>query len=108
MARLLIVQGSTPATTTPGSVIARSVTFTNTGKVPYTDIRIANIAGGTFDDVTANGDGTVTSGALFFEDGTLVWTGSIAVGVTITASGSYTVNNQSMCAEKALRQRGAR
>ena len=93
VARLTIVQSSSTTTTTPGSVVRFSVTFTNTGKVPYTGISIDNPGAPELDDATPNGDTTATSGSLQLGSTALVWTGSIAVDASVTVTGSLTVNN---------------
>jgi len=69
------------------------VTYTNTGQVPYSGIRVA-FAGTDFtDDVVTNGDRTASSGRLTTSSQGTVWTGDIPVGGTVTVTGSATVHN---------------
>ncbi|MEU4338486.1 fibronectin type III domain-containing protein [Micromonospora lupini] len=91
VARLLIVNTTDVATTTPGGVVRINATYTNTGKVPYQGISVAFDATGLGTDVTGNGDQTASSGTLTLGPTGAVWTGDIPVGATVTLSGSITV-----------------
>jgi large repetitive protein len=93
VAVLTIVNGSTVSTTTPGSVVRFTATFTNSGQVPYTGITIASNITDVLDDATPNGDQTATSGTLTLTATGISWTGSIPVGGTVTVTGTVTVNN---------------
>ena len=93
VAVLTIVAGSGVSTTTPGSVVRFTATFTNSGQVPYTGITIASNLTGVLDDATPDGDQTATSGTLLVSSAGLSWTGSIPVGGTVTITGTATVNN---------------
>ncbi len=93
VASLLIVNTSSVATTTPGSVVRLTSTFTNTGQTAYTGITIASNISDVLDDATPNGDQTATSGTL-----TLTSRGSRGRGTsrsagTVTVTGTVTVNN---------------
>ena len=93
VAVLTITSVANVSTTTPGSVVRFTGTFTNTGQVAYTGITISGDIADTQDDATPNGDETATSGTLSVTSSGLTWTGSIPVGGTVTISGSVTVNN---------------
>jgi uncharacterized repeat protein (TIGR01451 family) len=95
VARLIISQSYPVATTTPGSVLRLSASFTNTGRVAYVGIRIDVDFAKTFDDATYNGDGSADSGSLALVAGGTVlrWTGDLPVGGTVTVTASVTVNN---------------
>ncbi|HUN37855.1 MAG TPA: putative Ig domain-containing protein [Trebonia sp.] len=93
VASLQITNTSNVATTTPGSVVRFTATFTNTGQVAYRGITIATNASDVFDDAAPNGDQTATSGTLAISGNGVTWTGSIPVGGTVTVTGTVTVNN---------------
>jgi uncharacterized repeat protein (TIGR01451 family) len=93
VAILTIVNTSGVPTTTPGSVVRFTATFTNAGQVAYTGITISDPATDVFDDATPNGDQTATSGTLVLTATGISWTGSIPIGSTITVTGTVTVNN---------------
>jgi uncharacterized repeat protein (TIGR01451 family) len=92
VSQLTITNASDVATTTPGSVVRFTTTFTNTGQTPYTGITIATDARNVFDDAVPNGDQTATSGTVVITGaGTVSWTGDIPVGGTVTITGHVTV-----------------
>ena len=93
VAVLTITNTANVATTTPGSVVRYTATFTNAGQVPYTGITIASNITDVLDDATPNGDQTATSGTLTLTSTGISWTGSIPVGGTVTVTGTVTVNN---------------
>ena len=93
VAVLTIVNTSGVATTTPGSVVRFTSTFTNAGQVAYTGITIGSNITDVLDDATPNGDQTATSGTLSLTSTGISWTGSIPVGGTVTVTGTVTVNN---------------
>ena len=93
VAVLAIVNSSNVSTTTPGSVVRFTATFTNSGQVPFTGITIASNITDVLDDATPNGDQTATSGTLTLTATGITWTGSIPVGGTVTVTGTVTVNN---------------
>ncbi len=64
------------ATTTPGSVVRYTSTFTNTGQAPYTGITISSNISDVLDDATPNGDQTATSGTLTLTGTGISWTGT--------------------------------
>ncbi len=94
VASLRIVNTTDVSTAQPTSVVASTVTITNTGQVPYVDISLDASFSGSLDDTTYNGDAGTTSGSLLLlPTGVLRWTGSLPVGATATLTGSVTVNN---------------
>jgi large repetitive protein len=93
VAVLTIVDDSSASTTTPGSVVRFTATFTNAGQVPYTGITIASNTIDVLDDATPNGDQTATSGTLTLTATGNSWTGNIPVGGTVTVTGTVTVND---------------
>ena len=56
VASLVIANTAGVASTTPGSVVRFTATFTNTGKTFYDGITISTNAAGVFDDAVPNGD----------------------------------------------------
>ena len=93
VAVLTIVNSSNVTSTTPGSVVRFTATFTNSGQVPYTGITVASNVTGLVDDATPNGDRTANSGTLSLTTTGILWTGNIPVGGTVTITGTVTVNN---------------
>ncbi|WP_216363487.1 putative Ig domain-containing protein [Subtercola boreus] len=93
VAALLIQQHYTETSTTPGSLIHLSATFTNTGGYAYTGITIVSPSASTVDDALPSGDQTASSGTLILSATAITWTGSIPVGATVTVSGTLTVKN---------------
>jgi uncharacterized repeat protein (TIGR01451 family) len=93
IASLHILSATDVATTQPTRVVRSTITYTNTGQVPYLGISITNDLVGTLDDATYNGDVTVSSGILTFGSTTPTWTGDIPVGAVVTVTGSFTVMN---------------
>ena len=64
VSQLTIVNAANVSTTTPGSVVRYTATFTNSGQTPYTGITIASNITDVLDDAVPNGDQTATSGTL--------------------------------------------
>jgi uncharacterized repeat protein (TIGR01451 family) len=93
VARLLVQQAYTETSTTPGSLLHLSATFTNTGTMAYEGITIASPSAGTVDDAVPTGDQTATSGDLVLTSTAITWTGDIPVGGTVTVVGTLTVKN---------------
>jgi hypothetical protein len=90
---LTIVNSAGASSTTPGSVVRFTSTFTNSGQVAYTGITVASNITNVVDDATPNGDQTATSGTLSLTATGISWTGNIPVGGTVTITGTVTVNN---------------
>ncbi|MEV7005460.1 putative Ig domain-containing protein [Streptosporangium sp. NPDC051022] len=93
VARLVLSQGYTASTAIPGSVIRLNATFTNTGQVPLTGIRILSATAGTVDDAIPNGDQAASSGTLVLDSSKITWTGNIPVGGVVTVTGTLTVKS---------------
>jgi large repetitive protein len=90
---LAITNTSNVTSTTPGSVVRFTATFTNTGQTPYDGIVISTNAADVFDDAVPDGDQTATSGTLTVTGNGVAWAGDIPVGGTVTVTGTVTVNN---------------
>ena len=93
VAALLLSQAYAQSTTTPGSIVGLTATFTNTGQVPYQGISVSSSTGATLDDATPNGDQAATSGTLVLTATAIVWTGDIPVGGSVTVTGTLTVKD---------------
>ena len=93
VAVLTIVDQASPSSTTPGSVVRFTATFTNSGRVPYTGITVASDITDVVDDASPNGDQTATSGTLSLTATGISWTGDIPVGGTVTVTGTVTVHD---------------
>ncbi|MEV4181328.1 fibronectin type III domain-containing protein [Streptosporangium canum] len=93
VARLVLEQGYTQTGATPGSVVRLNATFTNTGQVPYTGIRVFSASGDTVDDAIPNGDQVADSGTLVLDAQGITWTGNIPVGGVVNVTGTLTLKN---------------
>jgi len=93
VARLDLQQVATETTTTPGSLVHLTATYTNTGKVAYRGISIASPRADTSDDTVPTGDQTASSGVLVRTADAVTWTGDIPVGGTVTTTRSLIVKN---------------
>ena len=93
IAALLIEQHYTETSTTPGSVVHLSATFTNTGKYPYTGITIASPGTDTVDDANPNGDEAASTGTLVLSPTAITWSGNIPVDGVVTVTGTLTVQD---------------
>ncbi|WP_344930551.1 putative Ig domain-containing protein, partial [Streptosporangium carneum] len=92
--RLQITNATTVTTTTPGGVVPYTVTLTNTGQTDHNGVSASLNVAGAVDDASYNGDLTASAGSVSLgPNGTLVWTGNVAIGETVTVTGSVTVNN---------------
>ncbi|MGV9775710.1 DUF7927 domain-containing protein [Streptosporangium sp. NPDC003464] len=93
VARLVLEQSYAQTGAAPGSVVRLNATFTNTGQVPYTGIRVFSATAGTVDDAIPNGDQVAGSGTLVLDATRITWTGNIPVGGVVTITGTLTVKN---------------
>ncbi|WP_329426066.1 putative Ig domain-containing protein [Streptosporangium sp. NBC_01495] len=101
--QLTITNLANVATTTPGGVVQYTTTLANTGQTPYAGIGATIDVSAVFDDATYNGDFAASSGSIVLTPaGQVIWTGNIAVGATVTITGSATVNNPDT-GDRALR-----
>ncbi|MEU0517986.1 putative Ig domain-containing protein [Streptosporangium sp. NPDC006007] len=90
---LTITTGTDVTTATPGSTVRYTVTAANTGQTPYAGTGFTLSLAGVLDDATYNGDAVATSGGVTFANGTLTWTGDLALGAVVTVTGSVTVTS---------------
>jgi uncharacterized repeat protein (TIGR01451 family) len=93
VATLTIVNTASVATTTPGSVVAYTITITNTGQTTYTAATVTDPLAGILDDAAYNADATTTAGSIIYASPTLTWTGDLAPGAAATITFTVTVNN---------------
>ncbi|MFC4531525.1 DUF7507 domain-containing protein [Sphaerisporangium dianthi] len=93
ISQLILSQSYAEPTTTPGSIVHLTATFTNTGQTPYTGITVFAPTAGTVDDAIPNGDQSATSGTLSLSPTGISWTGDIPAGGVVTVTGSLTVRN---------------
>ncbi len=93
VAALLLQQHYTETSSTPGSVVHLSATFTNTGATAYTGISVSSPSADTVDDATPTGDQAATSGTLVLSPTAITWTGNIPIGGVVTVTGTLTVQN---------------
>ena len=93
MTALTITNSASVATTTPGSVVAYTITITNTGQTPYDGATVTDPLGGVLDDAAYNSDATATAGSVTFTSPNLTWTGDLAPGAAATITFTVTVNN---------------
>jgi uncharacterized repeat protein (TIGR01451 family) len=93
VARLVLEQSFSQSTATPGSTVALTATFTNTGQVPYTGITVSTPRADTSDDAVPVGDQTASSGTLALTPAAITWTGSIPVGGSVTITGGVRITD---------------
>ncbi|MEU5692378.1 fibronectin type III domain-containing protein [Actinosynnema sp. NPDC020468] len=80
------------STATPGAVIVRTLTITNSGATPYTGATVTEAFAGVLDDADVTAGPTADRGTVTLTGGTLKWTGDLAVGATATVTTSVTVH----------------
>jgi uncharacterized repeat protein (TIGR01451 family) len=90
---LTIVKTASPASTTPGSVVAYTITVTDTGQTPYFGATFSDPLGGVLDDAVYNADAAATSGTAGVSGSALSWTGDLAVGASASITYSVTVSD---------------
>ncbi len=93
VAALVITQTADEPTTTPGSIVRLTQTFTNTGQVPYVGISVVSPRGDTADDTVPTGDQTASSGSFVRTATAITWTGDIPVGGVVTSTRTLTVKS---------------
>jgi uncharacterized repeat protein (TIGR01451 family) len=81
------------ATTAPGSVVAYTLTVTNSGQTGYTGVSVADALAGVLDDAVYNNDAAATAGVVSFAGGSVTWTGNLLPTATVTITFSVTVND---------------
>ncbi len=102
VASLLLQQINTVSTTTPGSVLRLTSTYTNTGATDYYGITVSSPTADIVDDTVPTGDQSATSGTLVLTPTALVWTGDIPVGATVTVTGTVTVKGPDQLGNKQV------
>lgn len=91
---LTIRRSASAATTTPGSVVAYTISITNTGQTPYGTVTVTDSLAGEMPDAEYNGDAAVTGGGvLAYTAPNLSWTGGLAVGASVSITYSVTVHD---------------
>jgi uncharacterized repeat protein (TIGR01451 family) len=89
---LTITKSAGSATTTPGSVVAYTITVENTGETAYDAASVRDSLSGVFPDSVYNHDATVVGGGVLdYSAPVLTWVGALPVGATATISYSITV-----------------
>lgn len=82
------------STTTPGGSVTWTTTITNDGETPQDDVAVSTSLGGLLAEAAYAGDALVTGGGtLAYDAPVLTWTGSLAVGASVTVTYSVRVNN---------------
>ncbi|WP_157892252.1 MULTISPECIES: DUF7927 domain-containing protein [Frankia] len=83
------------STAIPTQTVLFTLTTTNTGATAYTNAEVNAAFLGLLDDATYNADAVASSGLLQLNltTGQLNWVGDLAIGQTLTITGSVTVNN---------------
>ncbi len=92
---LTIVNTASTSATTPGGVVGYTITATNSGQATLTGATLTANFVPAHDDGTYNGDATATTGAIALASGgaSLIWTGNLSPGASVTITFSVTVNN---------------
>ena len=90
---LTITNTAGVSTTTPGSVVAYTVTITNTGQTSYDGAIVTDPLAGVLDDAAYNSDATATAGSVTFTSPDLTWAGDLTSGAAATITFTVTVNN---------------
>ncbi|WP_375433283.1 fibronectin type III domain-containing protein [uncultured Friedmanniella sp.] len=93
VARLDLRQYADETTTTPGSVVHLTQTYTNTGQSPYFGISVSSPRADTSDDTVPTGDQVASSGTVVRTPTELRWTGDIPVGGTVTITRTLIVKD---------------
>ncbi|GAB2863961.1 hypothetical protein GCM10027176_77330 [Actinoallomurus bryophytorum] len=93
VSQLLLQQSFAESSTTPGSVVHLTATFTNTGQTPYVGISVFAGSTDVVDDAIPNGDQVASSGTVLLNSTGITWTGDIPVGGVVTITGTLTVRN---------------
>ncbi|MFD4670794.1 GEVED domain-containing protein [Lentzea sp. NPDC058450] len=91
VASLKLVKKADPATTKPGDTVTYTVTISNTGQTVHSGISVSDDLSGVLDDASWNGDQAASAGSVAFAAPKLTWTGSLAVGASVTVTYSVKV-----------------
>ena len=92
---LTIVNTASTSATTPGGVVGYTITATNSGQAPLAGATLTAGFAPALDDAAYNGDATATTGAIALASGgaSLIWTGNLSPGASVTITFSITVDN---------------
>ncbi|MBL7497382.1 DUF11 domain-containing protein [Frankia sp. CNm7] len=90
---LTLSRSTDVATTVPGGTVGYTVTISNTGQTPYTEVTVVDQLGGVLDDAVYNADAAATAGTVGVAGSALTWTGDVAVGATVTITFSVTARD---------------
>ncbi|MEV8638150.1 hypothetical protein AB0395_41505 [Streptosporangium sp. NPDC051023] len=94
LSRLTIAHTADMSTAKPGELVHYTVTVTNTGQTDYAGANFTLNGDAVNDDATYEGNLAVTSGSVGVNElGQAVWTGDLAVGASMTLTGSSRVND---------------
>jgi large repetitive protein len=88
---LAVTTSADVATTTPGDRVVLTITASNTGQTPYTGTTITTALTDVLDDAEFDGTSTASSGVLVYTEPDLSWTGTLAVGATVTITYAVTI-----------------
>jgi len=88
---LAVTTSADVATATPGDRVVLTITATNTGQTPYTGTTITTALTDTLDDAEFDGTSTASSGVVTYTEPDLSWTGTLAVGATVTITYAVTI-----------------
>jgi uncharacterized repeat protein (TIGR01451 family) len=90
---LTITKTADATSAAPGSTVRYTITATDTGQIALTGASLSDSLSGVLDDATYNADAAATTGTVSFASPNLTWTGSLAVGGSVTITYSVTVKN---------------
>jgi large repetitive protein len=90
---LALAKTASVTSAAPGGTVGYTITATNTGLIPLAGATFTDAMADVLDDATYNGDATASTGSVTFTLPNLIWTGSLAVGATVTVTYSVTVDN---------------
>jgi large repetitive protein len=90
---LTVTKTASVASAAPGSMVRYTITAANTGLIPLTAANLTDSLDGILDDASYNADATATTGTISFRSPGLTWTGSLAVGASVTITYSVTVRD---------------
>lgn len=90
---LVITNTASVSTTTPGATVPYTVTLSNTGQTAYTGTSVTVALAGALDDAVYDRNAAASGGSVTVSNGTLTWTGDLAIGAVVSVTGSVTVQD---------------